>query len=102
MLRKGQKVTRDAHAKCHTIMCDWCGERREVSRTDAKTCGPKCRMRMSNYVRRMGYRPDGIVGPFTTQDAIAKEIDRLILQEQRRRRDAKAYLDATGKLPPRA
>ena len=77
-----------------TILCEWCGETREVSRGDARTCGDRCRARISFYVRTLGYRPDGIVGPLTAREAIDLEVHRLIMQEQRRRKAAKDEMEA--------
>jgi hypothetical protein len=88
------------HRKVYTIICDWCGDRRETSREDTSTCGDVCRKRMANFIKRMGYKPDGIVGPFTTQDAVDKEVERLIAQERQRRKalwaERAAYLARPG------
>lgn len=93
------KMTR--HQKKYTIVCDWCGERKETSREDTKTCGDVCRKRMSFYRATLGYDPDQPPGPFTGQAAVDLEVFRLITNERRRREAAAAYLRATGKLPPR-
>ncbi len=68
-----------------TIQCEWCGERRETVRSDAKTCGPRCRARLSFFTRYLGYGPDSVQGNLTGQQAVDFELHRLITQEQRRR-----------------
>lgn len=98
-MKKGKRIGYK-HAKCYTVLCDWCGDRKEVSRSDTATCGDVCRKRMSVFVRFFGYKPDAIVGPFTAKDAIDKEVKRLITLEQRRRAAAaaekKAFLARPG------
>lgn len=79
-----------------TIRCEWCGEHRECTREDTKTCGDRCRARLSFYVRSLGYPPDELPGRMTGQQAVDLEIFRLITNERRRREAAaaerKAYL----------
>lgn len=78
--RKGSR-----HRRFFTIICDWCGDQKEVSRSDAKTCSGKCRQRMAFFIRCCGYAPDGPPGPKTAQDAVDVEIIRLFRQEARQR-----------------
>lgn len=73
-----------------TILCEWCGEHRECTRGDTKTCGDRCRARLSFYVGRLGYPPDELPGKVTAQTAVDREIRRLIIQEKRRRAAAAA------------
>jgi hypothetical protein len=84
----------------YTVLCDWCGENTETSREDTRTCGTRCRSRMSFYCRRMGYRPDHIIGPYTAQQAVDAEVGRLIKQERQRRQaiaaERAAYLARPG------
>jgi len=91
-----QKFTRAKRELKHTILCDWCGQHKETSREDTKTCSGTCRQRLAFYTRSLGYAPDGIPGPVTAQQAIDLEVFRLITNEQRRRAAAaaerKAYL----------
>lgn len=89
-----QKANHQTREKYTTILCEWCGEHRECSRADTKTCGPRCRARMSFYVRELGYRPDEIPGPITGQQAVDLEIFRLVTNEQRRRKAAAAEREA--------
>ena len=75
-----------------TILCDWCGERKETSRSDTKTCSGKCRQRLAFFVNWCGYPPDHIQGPITAKDAIDRELGRLLEQERRRRAAARALV----------
>jgi hypothetical protein len=72
------------------ILCEWCGETRECTRADTKTCGDRCRARLSFYIARLGYPPDGLPGKVTAQTAIDREVRRLVLAEKRRRETANA------------
>ena len=87
-----------------TILCEWCGDHRECTRGDVKTCGTRCRARLSFYIRSIGYPPDGIPGPITAQTAVDLEIFRLLLQEKRRRAclasERKAYLARKENMTP--
>lgn len=79
-----------------TILCEWCGEHRETSRQDTKTCGDRCRARLKFFTDYLGYPPDSIQGPVTGQQAVDFELHRLITQEQDRRKvveaERRAYL----------
>lgn len=85
--RRGKPGARELR---HTILCDWCGERKETSRPDTKTCSPRCRQRLSTYTRSCGYPPDCAPGLVTAQEAIDIEILRLLVGERRRREEVKA------------
>lgn len=100
MSKQKRKRNGSRHRKVFTILCDWCGERRECSREDVRTCGDRCRKRLANYTKRLGYKPDAIVGPYTVQDAIDKEVERLIRQERERRRAVAAELAQWVKRQP--
>lgn len=89
------------HQQKYTIICDWCADRRETARETTKTCGPKCRKRLSGYVLHFGYAPDHPPGPCTLFDAVGLEVHRLIIEEQRRRKAKAEYLKATGTALPR-
>jgi len=84
------KRPRGKRSRNVTILCEWCGEQRETSRQDTRTCGDRCRARMKFYVDYLGYAPDSIVGPLTGQQGVDLELHRLITQEQRRRAAASA------------
>lgn len=46
------------HQHNTTIVCVMCGDRRECSREDVKTCGVACRRALARYVARWGHAPD--------------------------------------------
>jgi len=81
------------HRLAYTILCEWCGERKESSREDMKTCGEACRLRLSRFRARFGYEPDEPPGRTTARFAIDLEVHRLIVQEQRRRAAERAERD---------
>jgi hypothetical protein len=68
-----------------TITCEWCGERKEVCRADAKTCGPRCRSRLSRYTLQTGFPPIHPPGRITVQDALDLLILELFARERARR-----------------
>jgi len=76
-----------------TILCLWCGERRECTRDDAKTCGARCRLRLSRFLNLVGFLPDGPVGEKTVDQAY-KELVAELLARERARRECRAALDA--------
>jgi hypothetical protein len=89
----GKKArTKGKHELRYTVLCDWCGEHKETSREDTKTCGGRCRQRLAAFVNWCGYPPDHIQGPITAKDAIDRELGRLLEQERRRRAAARALV----------
>lgn len=82
------------HQLAYTILCEWCGQTKQSSREDTKTCGESCRLRMSRFRSRFGYEPDEPPGNITARTAFDLEIFRLIKQEQRRRKMEQEERDA--------
>lgn len=68
-----------------TFCCAWCAERFECSRSDAKTCGPRCRSRLATYTREAGFPPDEPPGQLTAQQALDLLIFELLQREKKRR-----------------
>lgn len=67
------------------MLCEWCGDHGQTTRSDTKTCGGKCRQRLANFVKVAGYAPDKPPGKMTTGEAIDLEIERLFRAERARR-----------------
>lgn len=67
------------------MICDWCGEHGQTTRSDTKTCSGRCRQRLAWFIQRTGYAPDVPPGPKTAGDAFDLEVERLIRAEKARR-----------------
>lgn len=89
-----QKWQRRKRELKYTILCDWCGERKESSREDRKTCSGRCRQRLAAFVNTCGYAPDSAPGPVTAQHAIDLEILWLFKNESLRRQNARRLAGA--------
>lgn len=70
---------------CCTILCEWCGEQKEVTRTDVKTCSGKCRSRRARFFALCGFYPDSIPGNVSVQTAYQLLILELLAREKARR-----------------
>jgi hypothetical protein len=68
-----------------TIICQWCGESKEVTRGDAKTCSPACRSRLHRYTMMAGFPPNEVPGNRTAQQMFDLLIFELLLREKHRR-----------------
>lgn len=68
-----------------TIICAWCGEYKEVTRSDVKTCGPSCRSRLHRFTMMAGFPPDEIAGDRTPQQMFDLLVGELLIREKRRR-----------------
>ena len=88
------KRTGRKHALSHTILCEWCGEHKETSREDTKTCCDSCRGRLARWMRTFDYAPPELPGHVTFGVAERREVLRLIREEARRRRAALAAIRA--------
>ena len=92
--RKGIK-----HLSAYTITCAWCGEAKEVTRADARTCSPTCRQRLSRLTLITGFPPDEPPGKRTVQHVYLELVQLLLAREKSRREQHTAYIRATGQLP---
>ena len=68
-----------------TIICVWCGEHKEVTRSDVKTCGPSCRSRLYRYTQMTGFPPDEVAGTRTPQEMFDILVVGLLIREKYRR-----------------
>ncbi len=68
-----------------TIICEWCGEHKDVSRGDTKTCSPKCRTSLHRFVQMAGFPPDELPGERTPQQMFDLLVGMLLIREKARR-----------------
>lgn len=68
-----------------TIICVWCGEHKEVSRGDVKTCSPTCRSRLHRYTMMAGFPPNEVAGKRTPQQMFDLLVGELLIREKYRR-----------------
>lgn len=68
-----------------TIICVWCGEHKEVTRGDAKTCSPGCRSRLHRYTMMTGFPPNEVAGKRTAQEMFDLLVGELLIREKYRR-----------------
>jgi len=93
MSRKGKP--RGSYQRTDTILCEWCGEHKEVVHPEAKTCSPKCRTRLSRFRAETGFPPQSPPGRLTVRAAL----DLLILELFERERKRLNVLRAEAGLP---
>lgn len=86
MARKGNH-RRTPHEKKHALVCEWCGREFYASKDYARTDSGICRQRLATFFKRFGWYPDAPPGQVTLSEAVAGEIEYLIVCERLRRED---------------